>query len=115
LCDSCVDPDLACGDVVNDPTEPRRNSLVGGFAALLIRGVLLWVLLPIAMLGWFIVRVIGRGRGVTLGQFIGWCDINLMAGIQRSVLRPLFRWPVAWVPVGAMPQVAHRVRLLDPA
>ena len=100
---------------VNDSAEPRRNSVVGGFAVLVIRGILLWVVVPLATFWWLIMKVVRRGRGVTLGQFIGWCDINLIAGIQRSVMRPVVRWPADWVPASAMPEVTHRVSLLlDP-
>jgi hypothetical protein len=100
---------------VNDAAEPRRNSVVGGFAVLVVRGFLLWVVVPIATCSWMVMKVVGRVRGVTLGQFIGWCDINLIAGIQRSVMRPVVRWPADWVPASAMPEVTHRVSLLlDP-
>jgi hypothetical protein len=100
---------------VNDSAEARRNSVVGGFAVLVIRGLLLWVVVPVATFWWLTMKVVRRGRGVTLGQFIGWCDINLIAGIQRSVMRPVVRWPADWVPASAMPEVTHRVSLLlDP-
>jgi hypothetical protein len=98
---------------VTGSAEPRRNSIAGGLAVLFIRGVLLWVIVPFATCGWLIVWVGRRGRLVRLGQFLGWIDLNLIACIQRTVIRPLVRWPVDWVPASAMRQITHRLRVID--
>jgi hypothetical protein len=99
---------------VNSPTDPRRNSAIGGFALLLIRGVLLWLVVPLATLSWLVVRVGGRARAITLGQFLGWMDVNLIACIQRTIVRPLVRFPVDRVPASDMRQVTHRLCAIDP-
>ena len=56
-----------------------------------------------------------RRRGVSARQFLGWIDLNLMALLSRSILRPLFRAPPPWVPVSQMSRVTHRLRWVDPA
>jgi predicted tellurium resistance membrane protein TerC len=99
---------------VNGPTDPRHNSVLGGLAALLIRGVLLWLVVPLATLWWLVARAAGRTRGIPLGQFLGWIDLNLIAGIQRTIMRPFVRSPVDWVPASDMRQVTHRLRVTDP-
>ena len=96
-------------------TPQRRNSVIGGLAVLLVRGVLLWVVVPVAALAWPIVALRLRRRGVTFGRYLGWVDLNLIACLQRTILRPLVREPADWVPAREMPQVTHRLRAVDPA
>jgi len=63
-----------------------------------------------------ILRMVGRRqRPVGLGQFLGWADLNLTAGLQRTVLRPLFATRVAWTAWGDVGTVTHRIRTTDPA
>jgi predicted tellurium resistance membrane protein TerC len=100
---------------VNSPPDARRNSAIGGVGVLVIRGVLLWLVVPLATLWWLIARAGGRARGITLGQFLGWTDLNLIACIQRTVGRPVVRFPLDRVPVSDMRQVTHRLRVVDPA
>lgn len=90
----------------------RRVSALAGLTLLAIRGVLLWVVIPLTMLCWLPASFWLRRRDVHLGQFLGWVDINLVACLERTALRPLFRAPVAWVPARSMPQVTHRVDVL---
>jgi hypothetical protein len=56
----------------------RQNSVVSGFAVLLLRSLLLWVVVPLAMLAWVVSSGWLRRRGVTAGQFLGWIDLNLV-------------------------------------
>jgi hypothetical protein len=95
-------------------SEGRRNSVVSGLAVLSLRGILLWLVVPLSVIAWIFVGFQLRGRDVTLGQFLGWIDLNLIALLQRGVLRPLVRHPADWVPVAALPEVRHRLRGTDP-
>lgn len=90
----------------------RRTSALAGLTLLAVRGVLLWVVVPVATLCWLPASFWLRRRGVHFGQFLGWVDINLVACLERTALRPLFLAPVAWVPLRSMPQVSHRVDVL---
>ena len=92
-----------------------RFPLFTALALLLIRGVLLWVVIPIGLIWWVVGLPAWHQRGVRLRQFIGWLDLNLVAFIQRTVLRPLVRHPLVWVPVADIKNVRHFVRLSDPA
>ena len=87
--------------------------MVAGLALLCLRGVLLWIVIPLAVLAWIPVSARLRRRGVKLGQFLGWADLNLMAFLERTILRPLFRFPIQWTPMRVMPEVTHRVGALD--
>ena len=54
-------------------------------------------------------------RRIKIGQFLGWIDVNLIALIQHSLLRPFQRdsaqpWPSA----REISRVVHRVGLMDP-
>ncbi len=51
---------------------------------------------------------------MTFGQFLGWVDLNFIAALQRSLLRPLFRRNLPWTPVRGMRDVTHRVKWTDP-
>jgi len=97
-----------------DTSGQRRNSIVGSLAVLLVRGVLLWVVVPLAAIAWPFVALRLRRRGATFGRYLGWVDLNLIAGLQRTILRPLVRAPSNWVPAREMPQVTHRLRATDP-
>jgi hypothetical protein len=104
----------------SDDTPPRtlpamRWPWLSGLVLLAVRGVLLWVLVPFAAIWWVAGWPLWHRRGVRLGQLIGWCDLNLIAAIQRSMLRPFTRSPAPWAPLKALPAVVHRVNLSDPA
>ena len=78
-----------------------------------MRGVLLWVVIPLAFCAWIPAAFWLRPRGIGFGQFLGWADLNLVALLGRVILRPLFHSPPPWVPAREMPQVTHRVTALD--
>jgi hypothetical protein len=79
-----------------------------------VRGVLLWLVVPVAICVWLILSVrLGR-RGVGVGQFVGWVDLNLIACLERGALRPLVSSPAKWMSWSEMALVTHRVRWLDP-
>lgn len=91
------------------------NSVISGVVVLLTRGVLLWVVVPAAVFAWLIIGHRYRRQGVTIGQYLGWIDVNLIVGLQRTLFRPLVRNPAAWVPAASMTTVAHRIGAIDPA
>jgi hypothetical protein len=88
--------------------------LVGALILLTVRGVLLWVIVPFGVLAWPLVVVASRKRGLRLGQFLGWLDLNLTSAIQRTVARPFFDGPIPWTPFSAAAGLTHRIRPLDP-
>lgn len=92
----------------------ERNSVVGGLLVLFARGVLLWVVVPIASLVWVLVAIRLRRRGVTFGQYLGWVDVNLVAFLQRTLFRPVVRSRTPFVPPLEIPSVSHRLHPLDP-
>jgi hypothetical protein len=68
-----------------------------------------------AVICWLLIALWLRRKDVTFGRFLGWVDLNLVAAIEHSILRPLFREPRPWTPARSMPEVTHRVGRLDPA
>jgi hypothetical protein len=64
---------------------------VGIVLLLCIRGVLLWIVWPVAGAIWLVRLPAGivRRRRVRLWQIAGWLDANLIAALERTLLRPL--------------------------
>jgi hypothetical protein len=89
--------------------------VVPALLLLLIRGVALWIVIPVTVLVWLVAGARLRRRAITLAQFLGWVDLNLVALIERSVLRPFVSVPMPWSSAKEIPTVTHRISLLDAA
>ena len=83
-------------------------------ALLVVRGALLWVVIPLGLVVWVGLTPWVLPRRISLGQFWGWLDLNLVAGLQRSAFRPVFAARLPWVKWGELADVEHRVSILDP-
>ena len=94
------------------PTSPP--AVASGLTLLLVRGVLLWLVVPAATGVWLVLAILLRRRRVGLGRFLGWVDLNLIAALQRTALRPFFAARAPWTPWSEIELVTHRVRWLDP-
>jgi hypothetical protein len=86
---------------------------LAGIALLVLRGALLWAVIPLAACAWVPAAPWLHARGIRFMQFVGWADLNLIAFLARIVLRPFFRAPPQWVPATAIRQVTHRVTAPD--
>ena len=86
--------------------------LITGFLLLCIRGVLLWIVVPVGVLLWVPWRLFSRKRS-GLGRFLGWLDLNLIAAIEHTILRPFVSKPLPWTPTREIPAVSHRLRIID--
>jgi hypothetical protein len=93
---------------------PRRLPLPVALLLLLVRGLLLWLVVPVTFVGWLAAWPILRRRKIRLGQLLGWMDLNLIAAIEHSILRPLLASPFPWTPAKELPNISHRIGLLDP-
>ncbi|MFC9919811.1 hypothetical protein [Agromyces binzhouensis] len=98
--------------------KEAASSALGGisvFALLVVRGLLLWIVIPVGFIAWLL---FGWVLGVGPGQFLGWVDLNLIAALQRVLVhRVNGEWPmprVAFVPIGKLRSILHRVSVLDP-
>lgn len=99
-------------DQFEQPTQPPLPVVVA-ILLLFVRGLLLWLVVPVGVICWLPCWALSSGR-VTLGNFLGWLDLNLVAGIERSALRPFVASPLPWTPARDMSRVTHRIRLTDP-
>jgi hypothetical protein len=105
---------------VADNREPSAESAsgakhtlpqIGLLLILLVRGVLLWIVVPISIGWWLLATPIDALTGrphVRLAQTIGWADLNLIALLTLGRLVPFVSWSQA-------SKVEHRVSLVDPA
>ena len=87
--------------------------IAAGFILLLVRGVALWLVVPLSVVSYPVVRVFGSRA--TLVQMMGWADLNLIASLQRAFPRRAFPNRASFVRWRAMNSVTHRISLLDPA
>ena len=90
---------------------------VAWFGLLCVRGILLWLVVPLAFCVWLLVltpaRAILRRPYVAVGKVIGWFDLNLIAAIGQIFIRPFGRHP-EFTPWSALSSVEHRVSPIDP-
>lgn len=92
----------------------KENDPLALLVLLFIRGVLLWLLVPLGFVVWVLGAVWLIGRGATLGKFLGWLDSNFIIILERTLLRPFFAEPThPWVPFADIAGVTHRVGPLD--
>ena len=89
-------------------------SFVTGLLLLLVCGVLLWLVVPLAAVTWLLLWPVMQRSDVSLGSFIGWTDLNLMAALER-LSGPFVKEPLNWIPWRESSDVTHRVRFVDPA
>jgi len=98
------------------PQSGRPLSGPVAILLLVVRGVLLWLLVPIAFLTWLVAMSWRTSARAPLGQCVGWFDLNLYAVLPCYVFGPLIPEPsLRYIPWRRMPQVTHRVRLLRDA
>ena len=88
---------------------------MAGLPLLFVRGVLLWMVVPLATIGWLLLWPGMRRRRVSLASFLGWADLNLIAALQRGMFWLVTKNPAAWVRWRELPNVTHRLRAIDPA
>jgi hypothetical protein len=80
------------------------------------QGWLLWLVIPIALLGWLVtspIRLILGKPYITAGKLIGWADMNLTAAIGQVLVRP-FGQRSDFTPWSKVLTVEHRVSIIDP-
>jgi len=91
---SVLDSGVVDNDAVQQEPPRLKASVITGVILLVARGVLLWLVVPAAVLGWLVGWPYWNRRNATFGQVVGWADLNLVAALQRGPLRPLVvnRW-----------------------
>lgn len=80
---------------------------------LAIRGVGLWIVVPLTAVLWVVLLSAMLPRGIGFRVLLGWGDLNVVALVQRSVLRWGFPNRQPWIPIGGIAATTHRVRFRD--
>ncbi|TFC04032.1 hypothetical protein [Cryobacterium sp. MDB2-33-2] len=81
-------------------------------ALVMLRAPLLWLVIPSGIVAW--VFFYSWSRSVSLRQCLSWFDLNLIAFLQRVVLRYFLPNPtVDWVPSKKMSTVTYRFNIFD--
>jgi len=86
------------------------------FVLLVVRGWLLWLVIPITFLVWLVmssIRLTLRKPYITPGKLIGWADMNVTAAIGQMLVRP-FGQRSDFTPWSKVLSVEHRVSIVDP-
>lgn len=77
---------------------------VAVFVWLMLRGIYLWAVLPIAAVCGFCAHRYLTRHDASVGQIVGWLDMNIMAAIFHTVFRPLRNSvQVPWIPIRSLP------------
>jgi hypothetical protein len=102
----------------SDPGHPPPGiaEAIVWFVLLVIRGLLLWLVIPLAFVLWLLIspaRVVLHRPYATLGKVIGWADLNLTAAIAQILIRPFGR-RISFIQWSSLLSVNHRVSLIDP-
>ena len=83
---------------------------LAGTVLLLIRGWLLWILVPLSAIAWALTLYWQIRRRISLGLFLGWIDNNFVIILERSLLLALFPETThSWVAFKDITTVAHRI------
>ncbi|MGH2617240.1 MAG: hypothetical protein ACRDJC_18560 [Thermomicrobiales bacterium] len=88
---------------------PQTLSLPASLVLLTARGILLWLTVPIAFATWLIVFAWRLPARVSLGECVGWFDLNLSAVLMLALTSTS---TVRFVPWRDMPGQLHRVKLV---
>jgi hypothetical protein len=86
---------------------PSWRVAIGALTLLFLRSIVLLFLIPACLISWPIVLGV-TGKDITLGQWMGWADWNIVAAMQRGLL-PLIPEPLRWLPWGEIARTSHRV------
>lgn len=90
---------------------------VSALALLVVRGLLLWILIPVGFVLWLV--IFGWSARVGLGAFLGWLDLNLTVALQRILVLPVrgkdSMRRAEFVPLRLIESMKHRVHIVrDP-
>ena len=83
---------------------------LAGTVLLLIRGWLLWIVVPLSAIAWGLTLYWQIRKGISLGLFLGWIDNNFVIILERSLLLALFPETThSWVAFTDITTVQHRI------
>lgn len=81
---------------------------------LFIRGLALWLLIPIAFVFWIVAFIWLARYTKSLPQFISWVDYNFVVSLERGPLRLLIPQPFSeWLPLRRIGELKARTNLND--
>lgn len=81
---------------------------------LVIRGIALWLLVPLAFLFWIVAFPWIFRCSTSLPQFVTWVDVNFCVSLLRGPLRALVPEPRAgWLPLSRIRELTARTGMKD--
>ena len=98
------------------PTNSSSVQAIALLGLLIVRGLFLWLVVPLAFLLWLLItpiRALRHRSFVSPSKVIGWSDLNLTAALGQVLIRPFGR-RVDFTPWSSLPLVDHGVSVVDP-
>jgi hypothetical protein len=84
---------------------------ISGLLVLIVRSFLLWVVIPLGFIAWGFFLPWLLKRGASLGQFLGWVDLNVVAMLQRVMAVRVVDGRVhPWLRAKEISNVTHRIK-----
>src|SRR5256885_16864122 len=96
--------------LLGPPSSGTMGRMAKQVAVLCIHGLLLWFLVPLALLTWLVAAIPLLIRGTPIGprRFVRWFDLNLIAFLARSIGLDV---PPRYVRLTSRTVASYRVRL----
>ena len=92
------------------PTMPD----VPAFVLVIVRGLALYLLIPLAFVFWIVAFLWIVRYSKSLPQFVTWVDYNFTVSLIRGPLRLLIPEPRAeWLPLRRIKEMTARTKLYD--
>lgn len=66
----------------------RELNVLASFALLFVRGVSLWLLIPLGAIFWVAALPWVLRHSTSFGQFLGWLDLNYCIALERGPSNP---------------------------
>ena len=80
---------------------------------LTLHGVIMWITVPLSCAVACLILPIWRRRGARIGEVVGWIDLNVMALIFKTIIRPLVITTPKWVSLEDAKSSGYRISILD--
>jgi len=80
---------------------------------LTLHGLIMWITVPLSYVVAYLILPIWRRRGASIGEVVGWINLNVVTLIFKSIARPLVITTPEWVSLEDAKSTGYRVSFLD--
>lgn len=80
---------------------------------LTLHGLIMWITVPLSYAVACLILPIWRRRGASIGEVVGWIDLNVIVLMFKSIARPLVITIPEWISLEDAKSSGYRVSILD--